>query len=68
MLKKLKKYLKEYSKDKTIFDIVLYGSAVKGKDAPTIVVEEKAFGIFLKFTRQDHALDIKYRVRLFSPC
>lgn len=34
MLKKLKKYLKPKKQDKTIFDIVVYGSAVKGKTMP----------------------------------
>ncbi|MFH2028354.1 MAG: nucleotidyltransferase domain-containing protein [Nanoarchaeota archaeon] len=32
MLKKLKKYLESENKDKTIFDIVIYGSFVKGKE------------------------------------
>ena len=31
MLKNLKKYLESEKKDRTIFDIVIYGSAVKGK-------------------------------------
>ncbi|MBR9691788.1 hypothetical protein GOV06_03290 [Candidatus Woesearchaeota archaeon] len=31
MLKRLKKHLESEKKDKTIFDIVIYGSAVKGK-------------------------------------
>ena len=34
MLKELKKYLKSEKTDKTIFDIVLYGSAAKGKTKP----------------------------------
>src|SRR3989338_8909452 len=34
MLKELKKYLKNYKKDKNIFDIVVYGSGVKGKAVP----------------------------------
>ena len=34
MLKKLKKCLESEKKDKSIFDIVVYGSAVKGKDTP----------------------------------
>ena len=34
MLKQLKNYLKAEKKDKTIFDIVTYGSAVKGKNIP----------------------------------
>ena len=32
MLKLLKKYLKYEKKDKSIFDIIIYGSAVKGKE------------------------------------
>jgi len=32
MLKNLKKYLKSEKKDKTIFDVIIYGSAVKGKE------------------------------------
>jgi len=35
MLKNLKKYLVSEKKEKTIFDIVIYGSAVKGKDSPS---------------------------------
>lgn len=31
MLKELKKYLKSENKDKTIFDIIIFGSLVKGK-------------------------------------
>lgn len=34
MLKELKKWLNDEKKDKTIFDLVLYGSAVKGKFKP----------------------------------
>ena len=34
MLKELKKYLKPEKQDKTILDIVVYGSAVKGKTVP----------------------------------
>ena len=34
MLKDLRKFLNHEKKDKTIFDIVLYGSAVKGKTKP----------------------------------
>ena len=34
MLKELKKYLRNYKKDKNIFDIVVYGSAVKGRAMP----------------------------------
>ena len=32
MLKKLKEYLKSEKKDKAVFDIIIYGSAVKGKE------------------------------------
>ena len=34
MLTQLKQWLKKEQKDKTIFDIVLYGSSVKGKENP----------------------------------
>ena len=34
MLKELRKWLKSEKADKAIFDIVLYGSAVKGKYKP----------------------------------
>lgn len=34
MLKQLRKYLESEKKDKAIFDVVMYGSAVKGKLSP----------------------------------
>tara|TARA_Y100000310_G_C20395645_1_gene674973 strand:- start:70 stop:627 length:558 start_codon:yes stop_codon:yes gene_type:complete len=34
MLTKLKKWLSDAKRDKTIFDVVLYGSAAKGKELP----------------------------------
>lgn len=63
MLKNLKKYLESEKKDKTIFDIVIYGSAVKGKqEAGDIDIAV----IFLEGSlreRLDKIQDIKQKLR-----
>ncbi len=63
MLKKLKKYLESAKKDKTIFDIIIYGSAVKGK---TEARDVDVMAIFLEGslkTRLDKIQDIKLRLK-----
>ena len=64
MLKKLEKYLESEKKDKTIFDVVVYGSLVKGKttsrdiDIAVIFVEGNLR------ERLDKIQDIKSKLKL----
>ena len=63
MLKLLKKWLESEKKDKAIFDIVVYGSLVKGK---TSARDIDLAVIFLKGTlreRLDKVQDIKSRIK-----
>tara|TARA_Y100000296_G_C5048316_1_gene193484 strand:+ start:11 stop:571 length:561 start_codon:yes stop_codon:yes gene_type:complete len=50
MLKKLKKYLESEKKDQNIFDIIIYGSTVKGKISPKDI---DLIVIFLKGNLKD---------------
>lgn len=63
MLKLLKKYLKSEKKDKTIFDIIIYGSLVKGKSA---IRDIDIAVIFLEGTlreRLDKIQKIKHKLK-----
>ena len=64
MLKKLEKYLESEKKDKNIFDIVIYGSFVKGK---TIARDLDIVVIFLEGTLRERLTkiqEIKSRLKL----
>jgi predicted nucleotidyltransferase len=64
MLKDLKKYLESEKKDKTIFDIIVYGSFVKGKN---LANDLDAVVIFLEGTlreRLDKIQEIKQKIKL----
>ena len=64
MQKKLKKYLKQWKKDKTIFDIVIYGSFVMGKENPNDIDVAVIFNSGTLKERLVKLQDIKRNIKL----
>lgn len=63
MLNTLKKQLESEKRDKAIFDIVLYGSALKGKESPRDIDIMVIFLEGLLKERLDKIQEIKFRIK-----